>query len=53
MNRTDSETSESGNYVSRIQNATQNVMGRISGIGRGVGNLGGIANKFGGGLLKF
>jgi hypothetical protein len=50
MNRTDSESSEGGNYVSRIQNATQNVMGRITGIGRGVGNIGGgiggFANKF-------
>ena len=48
LHRTDSETSE-GSYVNRIQNATQNVMGRITGIGRGVGNIGGIggfANKF-------
>lgn len=40
---------DGGNYVSRIQNATTNVMGRISGLGRGVGNIGGIggiANKF-------
>lgn len=37
---------DGGNYVSRIQNATSNVMGRISGLGRGVGNIGGIANKF-------
>ncbi|KAF7490438.1 Calcium-dependent secretion activator [Sarcoptes scabiei] len=38
------------NYVSRLQNATSNVMGRISGLGRGVGGIsggiGGIANKF-------
>lgn len=40
---------DSGNYVSRIQTATSSVMGRISGLGRGVGNIGGIggiANKF-------
>lgn len=37
---------DGGNYVSRIQSATSNVMGRISGLGRGVGNIGGIANKF-------
>jgi len=30
----------------RIQSATSNVMGRISGLGRGVGNIGGMANKF-------
>ncbi|KAI1285895.1 Calcium-dependent secretion activator [Halotydeus destructor] len=38
--------------VARIQNATQNVMGRISGMSR-IGSLGSIANKFGGGILKF
>lgn len=38
--------SDGANYVSRIQNATSNVMGRISGLGRGVGGIGGIANKF-------
>ena len=37
---------DSGNYVSRIQNATSNVMGRISGLGRGVGHISGVANKF-------
>lgn len=40
---------DNANYVSRLQNATSNVMGRISGLGRGVGNIsgiGGIANKF-------
>ena len=48
LNRADSDTNE-GSYVNRIQNATHNVMGRISGIGRGVGNMGaigGFANKF-------
>lgn len=44
---------EDGDVVARIQNATQNVMGRISGMGRMSGSLGGIANKFGGGILKF
>ncbi|KAJ6223843.1 hypothetical protein RDWZM_002388 [Blomia tropicalis] len=37
---------DAGNYVNRIQNVTSNVMGRISGLGRGVGGIGGIANKF-------
>lgn len=58
MNRTDSETSEAGNYLSRVQNATQNVMGKISGMGTigsnisKVSNISGIANKFGGGFFK-
>jgi len=42
--------SEDGDVVARIQNATQNVMGRISGMGR---LTGGFANKLGGGILKF
>ncbi|XP_064486582.1 calcium-dependent secretion activator 1-like isoform X3 [Ornithodoros turicata] len=37
-------------YVSRIQNVTQNVTGRISTLARGVG---GFANKFSGGFLNF
>lgn len=38
---------QDNNYVSRLQNATTNVMGRISGLGRGsIGGIGGIANKF-------
>lgn len=45
-----SSSSNPENYVSRIQNATTNVMGKISGLGRGVsgfgGMAGGIANKF-------
>lgn len=41
---------EDGDVVARIQNATQNVMGRISGMGR---LTGGFANKLGGGILKF
>ena len=46
-----SSLSNPENYVSRLQNATTNVMGRISGgLGRGVsgfgGMAGGIANKF-------
>jgi len=39
--------------VNRIQNATQNVVGKMAGIGRGIQNIGGLANKFGSGLLKF
>lgn len=48
--------SEDGDVVARIQNATQNVMGRISGNMSRIGAasaFGGIANKFGGGILKF
>ncbi|CAN8025170.1 unnamed protein product [Ixodes persulcatus] len=37
-------------YVTRIQNVTQNVTGRISTLARGVG---GFANKFSGGFLNF
>ncbi|XP_015784018.1 calcium-dependent secretion activator 1 isoform X3 [Tetranychus urticae] len=52
MSRGDSDPD--GSYVSRIQNATSNVMGRIGGIGRITGNLSGnIATKFGGGFMKF
>nr|XP_046918163.1 calcium-dependent secretion activator 1-like isoform X3 [Dermatophagoides farinae] len=41
------------NYVSRIQNATTNVMGRISGLGRGVSGIGGMAGGIGGIANKF
>ena len=41
---------QNADMVSRFQNATSNVMGRISDIGRGVSGgvtgFGGIANKF-------
>ncbi|XP_023215890.1 calcium-dependent secretion activator 1-like [Centruroides sculpturatus] len=37
-------------YVSSIKNATQNVVGRITTIGRG---MGGFANKLSGGFLNF
>ena len=42
-----------GSYVSRITNATQNVMGKIGGISKITGNIGGIANKFSGNFMKF
>ncbi|KAG1683212.1 Calcium-dependent secretion activator 1 [Nymphon striatum] len=48
--RNESTASNSEEAKSRIQNATQNVMGKISGIGRGVG---GLANKFSGNFLNF
>lgn len=47
--RSESESAAEG-YVSSIKNATQNVVGRISVLGRGVG---GFANKFSGGFLNF
>ncbi|XP_076313515.1 calcium-dependent secretion activator 1 isoform X3 [Tachypleus tridentatus] len=37
-------------YVTRIQNVTQNVMGRVSTFSRGIG---GFANKISGGFLNF
>ncbi|OTF76715.1 hypothetical protein BLA29_000197 [Euroglyphus maynei] len=50
LSSSSSSSSNPENYVSRIQNATTNVMGKISGLGRGVsgfgGMAGGIANKF-------
>lgn len=50
--KTDSEGSD-GSYVTRITNVTQNVMGKIGGISKITGNIGGIANKFGGNFMKF
>lgn len=54
--RTNSLTGEE-DVVARIQNATQNVtqnvMGKISGMSRMSSGLGGMANKLGGGFLKF
>ncbi|RWS05469.1 calcium-dependent secretion activator-like protein [Dinothrombium tinctorium] len=50
-----SEHPDSGeaSYMGRISNATHNVMGKIGGMSRITGNLGGFANKLGSGLLKF
>ncbi|RWS31419.1 calcium-dependent secretion activator-like protein [Leptotrombidium deliense] len=48
-----SESESEASYMGRISNATQNVMGRIGGMSRMTGTLGGFANKLGGGLLKF
>lgn len=41
---------EDSDVVTRFQEATQSMMGRISGMGR---ITGGLANKLGGGILKF
>ncbi|CAM1306316.1 Uncharacterised protein r2_g1610 [Pycnogonum litorale] len=49
-NSSSASSDDPNSAVSRIQNATQNVMGRITGIGRGVG---GLANKFSGNFLNF
>lgn len=51
MSRNDSD--QDGSIGSRIQNATQNVMGKIGGISKITGNIGGFANKIGGGFMKF
>lgn len=41
---------DESDVVTRFQEATQSMMGRISGMGR---ITGGLANKLGGGILKF
>ena len=55
--RANSLTGGDEDVVARIQNATQNVtqnvMGKISGMSRMSSGLGGMANKLGGGFLKF